>query len=206
MAPQTAGIILAGGRSRRLGRDKASEVLLGRTLLQRALDHLDGIVDELLIVKARGQELPSIEARAPVQVVEDAYPGTGPLGGIYTGLVAMQAPVAIAVACDMPVLQPPLLRELLRLLPGHDLVATIKEALPEPLCAAYSKSCIETIRAKLEAADYKASGYFDEVKSLLIGPEVWRDFDPDGLSFLNVNREEDLDRVRHILEAQDTQR
>jgi molybdopterin-guanine dinucleotide biosynthesis protein A len=201
MTAQTAGIILAGGRSTRLGRDKASEILLERSLLQRAVDHLDGVVDEIVVVKARGQELPATVATTLLRVVEDAYPGTGPLGGIYTGLVAMEAPVAVAVACDMPVLQPALLAELLRMLPGHDLVAPVKEALPEPLCTAYAKSCIDTIRARLEAGDYKASGYFDEVDALLVEPDVWQEFDPHGLSFLNVNREEDLDRVRHVLES-----
>ena len=80
-------------------------------------------------------------------------------------------------------------------------MAPVKEALPEPLCTAYARSCIEVIRARLEAGDYKASGYFGDVDALLVEPEVWQDFDPHGLSFLNVNREEDLDRVRHVLES-----
>jgi molybdopterin-guanine dinucleotide biosynthesis protein A len=201
MAPQTAGIVLAGGKSTRLGRDKASEILLDRSLLQRAIDCLDGVVDEIIVVKARQQSLPATISNTLVQVVEDAYPGTGPLGGIYTGLIAAEAPAAVAVACDMPLLQPALLAELLRLLPGHDLVAPIKEALPEPLCAAYAKSCIDPVRRKLEAGEYKASAYFDEVDALLLEPRVWQQFDPNGLSFLNVNREEDLDRVRHVLQS-----
>ena len=204
MAPDTAGIILAGGKSTRLGRDKASEILLERSLLQRVVDHLDGVVGEIVVVKAPDQSLPATVSATPVRVVEDAYPGTGPLGGIYTGLISTEAPAAIAVACDMPVLQPALLQELLRLLPGYDLVAPIKESLPEPLCTAYAKSCIDIIRAKLEAGEYKASGYFDDVNALLLEPEVWQRFDPDGLSFLNINREDELDRVRHILLSLET--
>ena len=204
MAPDTAGIILAGGQSTRLGRDKASEILLERSLLQRVVDHLDGVVDEIVVVKAPDQSLPATVSTTPARVVEDAYPGTGPLGGIYTGLISTEAPAAIAVACDMPVLQPALLQELLRLLPGHNLVAPIKESLPEPLCTAYAKSCIDIIQAKLEAGEYKASGYFDDVNALLLEPEVWQRFDPDGLSFLNINREDELDRVRHILLSLET--
>jgi len=204
MAPDTAGIILAGGQSTRLGRDKASEILLERSLLQRVVDHLDGVVDEIVVVKAPDQSLPATVSTTPARVVEDAYPGTGPLGGIYTGLISTEAPAAIAVACDMPVLQPALLQELLRLLPGYDLVAPIKESLPEPLCTTYAKSCIDIIRAKLEAGEYKASGYFDDVNALLLEPEVWQRFDPDGLSFLNINREDELDRVRHILLSLET--
>jgi molybdopterin-guanine dinucleotide biosynthesis protein A len=202
MAPDTAGIILAGGKSTRLGRDKASEILLERSLLQHVVDHLDGVLDEIVVVKAPGQDLPATVSTTPLRVVEDAFPGTGPLGGIYTGLIATEASACIAVACDMPVLQPALLLELLRLLPGYDLVAPIKESLPEPLCTAYAKSCIDTVRTKLEAGDYKASGYFDEVNALLLEPETWQRFDPHGLSFLNINREDELDRVRHVLESQ----
>ena len=204
MAPNTAGIVLAGGRSTRLGRDKASEILLERSLLQRVVERLDGLVDEIVVVKAEGQELPATVTNTPVRVVEDAYPGTGPLGGIYTGLVATEASAVVAVACDMPLLKPELLRELLRLLPGHDLVAPIKEALPEPLCTAYAKTCVEVIRRKLEAGEYKASGYFDEVNALLLEPDTWQEFDPQGLSFLNINREDDLHRVRHVLETLQT--
>jgi molybdopterin-guanine dinucleotide biosynthesis protein A len=199
MAPESAGIILAGGKSTRLGRDKASEILLERSLLQRVVDRLDSVVDEIVVVKAPGQDLPATVSTTPVRVVEDAYPGTGPLGGVYTGLISMEAPSAVAVACDMPVLQPALLRELLRLLPGHDLVAPIKESLPEPLCTAYATSCTDTIRRKLDAGEYKASGYFDEVDALLLESEAWQQFDPDGLSFLNINHEDELDRVRHVL-------
>ena len=201
MAGNTAGIVLAGGRSTRLGRDKASEILLERSLLQRVVERLDGLVDEIVVVKAQGQELPATVTGTPVRVVEDTYPGTGPLGGIYTGLVATEATATIAVACDMPLLQRELLSELLRLLPGHDLVAPIKESLPEPLCTAYAKSCVEVIRRKLEAGEYKASGYFDEVNAMLLEPEAWQEFDPQGLSFLNINREDDLHRVRHVLET-----
>jgi molybdopterin-guanine dinucleotide biosynthesis protein A len=203
MVPNTAGIILAGGKSTRLGRDKASEILLERSLLQRVVDHLDGVVDEIVVVKAPGQDLPATVSTSPVRVVEDAYPGTGPLGGVYTGLISTEAPAAIAVACDMPTLQPALLRELLRLLSGHDLVAPVKESLPEPLCTAYAKSCVDIIKAKLDAGEYKASGYFDEVDALLLEPEVWQRFDPDGLSFLNINLEDDLHRVRHVLLSQE---
>jgi molybdopterin-guanine dinucleotide biosynthesis protein A len=90
---------------------------------------------------------------------------------------------------------------LLRLLQDHDLVAPIKEALPEPLCTAYAKTCVDVIRRRLEAGEYKASGYFDEVDALLVEPEAWQEFDAQGLSFLNINREDDLHRVRHVLET-----
>ncbi|HWO71974.1 MAG TPA: molybdenum cofactor guanylyltransferase [Dehalococcoidia bacterium] len=198
---RAAAIVLAGGRSTRLGRDKASEVLLGRTLLQRVLDRLDGLVDEWLIVKAVGQRLPPVVTTPAAKVIEDAYPGSGPLGGLYSGLAAMRAPFAIAVACDMPLLQPRLIAELLRLAPGHGAVVPLHDGLPEPLCAVYSRDCAAIIRAHLEAGRLKLTGFLDEIDTLYVKPDVWREFDPEGLSFLNVNREADLARAARVLAA-----
>lgn len=198
--PSGAAIVLAGGRSTRLGRDKAGELLLGRSLLQRVLDRLAGLVDEYVVVRAPGQTLPPIQAPAPLSVVEDAYPNAGPLGGLYTGLASMRAPRAVAVGCDMPLLQPALLSELLRLAPGRDAVVPLN-GLPEPLCAAYAASCLPAIREKLDRGSLKMTGFYDDVDVLYVEPGVWHRFDPEGLSFLNVNRDEDLLRVRELLEA-----
>lgn len=200
---QAAAIILAGGRSTRLGRDKASEVLLGRTLLQRAADCFRGLVDEYVIVSAREQRLPEVEAQGLLQTVEDIYPETGPLGGIITGIGAMESPFGLVVACDMPLLQPALLSELLRLAPGHDLVTPLHDGLPEPLCAVYTKACLEPIRSRLENGAYKVSGFYSDVHALYVSEEQWRAFDPAGLSFLNLNREEDIERAKGLLEAEE---
>jgi len=193
-----AAVILAGGLSTRLGRDKASELLLGRSLLQRVIDRLEGLVSEYVVVTAAGQTLPPIAATAPLRPVEDAYPGVGPLGGIYTGLSMMNTRRAVTVACDMPLLQPALLAELLRLAPGHDAVVP-HNGLPEPLCAVYAQSCLPAIEQRINAAAYKVTGFFDSIDVLYLQPEDWRRFDPDGLSFLNVNREEDLRRAEALL-------
>ena len=194
----SAAIILAGGHSSRLGRDKASELLLGRSLLQHVVDRLQGVVDEYVIVRAAGQALPQIETGATVDIVEDAYPQIGPRGGVYTGLHALQAPHAITLACDMPLLQPALLAELLRVAPGHDAVVPLNR-LPEPLCAVYAASCLPAIEQCIEAGSYKLTGFLEAVDVLYLNPESWRSFDPEGVSFLNVNREADLRRAETLL-------
>jgi len=199
--PKAAAIVLAGGKSTRLGRDKASELLLGRPLLQHVLDRLAGLVDERVVVSAVGQRLPALDT-PDLKVVEDIYPETGPLGGIYTGLTAIDAPYAIAVACDMPLLQPTLVAELLRRAPGRDLVVPVSEEFPQPLCAVYSKACVEPFRRQLEAGEYKITAAFGFLRPLYLRPADWRPFDPEGLSFQNLNREEDLRRVTALLEAE----
>jgi molybdopterin-guanine dinucleotide biosynthesis protein A len=197
-------IILAGGKSTRLGRDKASEVLGGRTLLQRAVDACVGVASRYVIVKARAQALPALSVSAPVDRVEDAYPETGPLGGIYTGLTALvaaaEAGPALVLACDLPLLQPALLRALLRLAPGQDAVVPVRDGLPEPLCGVYSTRCTEAAKRLLDAGAYRVAGLVDAVEARYVQEEEWRQWDAEGLSFLNVNREEDLARARALLE------
>lgn len=197
-----AAIILAGGKSTRLGRDKASELLLGRPLLQRVIDRLAGLVDEYVIVSAVGQELPQVVVPVAPSVVEDIYPETGPLGGIYTGLKAARAPVGLAVACDMPLLQRPLVAELLRLAPEYDVVLPVADDFPQTLCAVYAKACLEPMRRQIEAGKYRITGFFADVRTRLLGPEEWRDLDPGGLSFQNLNREDDLKRAAEILRSE----
>ena len=202
-------IVLAGGKSTRFGRDKASSVIDGTTLLQRAVDAVAGIATSIVIVKAGGQHLPETRSTAPMSTVEDVYANAGPLGGIYTGLLALtasrqpRAPVeplpALVVACDMPLLQPALLRELLRLVAGHQAAVPVRDGLPEPLCAVYTTACAEPARRLLEGHDYKLAGLLGHVDTLLVPEEGWRALDPEGLSFLNVNRETDLERAKALI-------
>jgi molybdopterin-guanine dinucleotide biosynthesis protein A len=199
--PAGAALILAGGRSTRLGRDKASEPLLGKPLLQHAIDRFDGLVDEYVIVRAAGQALPAVSAPRGPLVVEDVFPAVGPLGGIYSGLLAAASPLGVAVACDMPLLQRELLAELLRLALEFDAVVPVTEDFPQPLCAAYRKACLEPMRDRIEAGDYKITSFFSRVRLRYLRPEEWRRFDPEGLSFQNVNREEDLARAADLLRA-----
>jgi molybdopterin-guanine dinucleotide biosynthesis protein A len=192
-------------------------VLAGRTLLQRAIDATNELAERYVIVTAKGQQVPAAETSVSVRGVEDVYAETGPLGGIYSGLVAIadgadtpplrergggrgEGSHALVVACDMPLLQPALLRELLRLAPGHDAVVPTRDGLPEPLCAVYSTACIEPARLLLERGVYKVAGILDGVDALLVPEAQWRPFDPEGLSFLNVNREADLEQAKALIE------
>lgn len=200
-APTYAAIVLAGGRSTRFGRDKASEPLLGKPLLQHVVDRVAPLVSELIIVRAPGQALPPIEASIPVTIVDDAYPGTGPLGGIYTGLEAASADRCIAVACDMPLLSGPLLRELLLRSTGCDVVMPVIE-YPEPLHAVYGRICLEPMRARLDAGQLKITGFLGAVNVCYMREPECRALDPDLRSFINANTEEDLARAEVLLRSE----
>lgn len=190
------GIILAGGLSRRLGRDKAVEPIDGQPLVGRVMDALSGIADELVVVvntPQRGRELP---LRDSAVVAVDIYPNAGSLGGIFTGLSSASNQWGIVVACDMPFLNLDLLSYLLSFRESHDAVVPVLDGRPEPTHAAYSKVCLSAIEARLEADDLKIARFFDDVRVKYVSQRRVEEIDPRRRSFFNVNTEEDLARAR----------
>ena len=196
---KVTGMILAGGGSTRLGRDKASERVNGRPLVQWVADRLALLADEILVVKATGQRLPPIEVGKPVRVIEDALPGRGPLGGIYSGLQSASHELSIAVGCDMPLLSVPLLRELCLLAEGYDVVMPTRAGRPQPLHAVYRRSCVQPIEHELEAGNLKVISFLHAVRVRYVGEEIWARQDPEGVSFFNMNTQEDLRRAAQLL-------
>ena len=190
------GIILAGGLSRRLGRDKAVEPIDGQPLVGRVMDALSGIADELVVVvntPQRGRELP---LRDSAVVAVDIYPNAGSLGGIFTGLSSASNQWGIVVACDMPFLNLDLLSYLLSFRESHDAVVPVLDGRPEPTHAAYSKVCLSAIEARLDADDLKIARFFDDVRVKYVSQRRVEEIDPRRRSFFNVNTEEDLARAR----------
>lgn len=189
------GIILAGGLSRRLGRDKAVEPINGQPLIGRVMDALSRIADELVVVvntPQRGRELPLPDS---VVVAVDIYPNAGSLGGIFTGLSAASNQWGIVAACDMPFLNLDLFSHLLSFRESHDAVVPVLNHRPEPTHAAYSKVCLSAIETRLEAGDLKIARFFDDVRVKYVSQREVEEIDPGRLSFFNVNTEEDLTRA-----------
>jgi molybdopterin-guanine dinucleotide biosynthesis protein A len=193
-----SGIVLAGGMSRRLGRDKALEPLGGEPLIRRVIGRLSQVSGETVVVVAdmeRGAALPLPDsARAAV----DIYPGKGSLGGIFSGLSHVSGDAngwGVVVACDMPFLNLDLFRHMLSLRGGYDAVVPVIEDRPEPTHAVYSNRCLPYIEKRLQADDLKISKFFDEVRVRYVTEEEVAAFDPEFLSFFNINTQEDLDRA-----------
>lgn len=195
------GVVLAGGQSRRLGRDKAVEPFQGQPLIRRVLDRVAQVAQELVVVvadPARGQALPleiGMESEAAHRVALDRYPGAGSLGGIFSGLWAAQHPWALVVSCDMPFLNPALLRHMVALRPDADAVVPVVDGRPEPTHALYSKACLPHMEARLQAKELKISGFFDQVRVRYLEEGDILQLDPELLSFFNVNTPEDLQRA-----------
>lgn len=187
------GVVLAGGKSTRLGRDKALlRVDAGPTLIGLAVERLRELVAEVVVVADEHERLGQLAAR----MVPDVYPGRGVLGGIYSGLVAARHQHVLVVGCDMPFLSPRLLSYLLALPRDYDLLLPRHGAgLLEPLHAVYSRTCREVIQRQLLARRYSAIGYLDEVRVRYVEEAELRQVDPELRSFFNVNTAEDLRRA-----------
>ena len=194
-----SGIVLAGGMSRRLGRDKAVEPVGGEPLIRRVIGRLATVTDQTVVVVGdaeRGSELPLPES---AKIAVDLYPGAGSLGGIFTGLSATSANWGMVVACDMPFLNLDLLERLLEMRNGSDAVVPMLDGRPEPTHAIYSRECIPHIEPLLKANELKIAGFFDRVRVKYVGEAQIESSDPDHLSFFNVNTESDLVRALAVV-------
>lgn len=185
-------IVLAGGRSRRLGLDKALLRLDDERLLETTVTKVATLSDEVIV--AGGPFLYRLGARA----VTDVYPGCGPLGGIHAGLAAASNFYSLVVACDMPFLNPELLRYMVELAQGRDVVIPRWDDKLEPLHAVYSKNCLGPIERLIEQDDFKIIDFFPEVQVCYVEREEIERFDPKHLSFFNINTVEDLEQARKV--------
>jgi molybdopterin-guanine dinucleotide biosynthesis protein A len=188
------GAVLAGGRSTRLGRDKALLTLHGEPLLARTVRLLRAVCDEVLVVGP-----PERAAVVPdTRVLPDERPGSGPLGGIATALRAMAGDRLLAVATDMPLLRPALLHYLLTASHGFDVTVPRVEGRTHQLCAVYSRACLPLIDAQLARGDFKIDRFFTQVRLRIVDEAELRPYDPELLSFRNVNTEADWQAVQAL--------
>jgi|SRR5579871_912085 len=189
MATTTGAIVLAGGRSERMGQDKALLRLEERTLLQTVVAALRPFADRIVVVAQEPEPylLPDVEG------VADLYPGQGPVGGILTGLTALGVGAHLVVACDMPALQPGILR-LLRdsATPEWDAVVPERDGRPEPLCAVYRDTAAPALQSFLATGRRAAFEALKMLRVYYLHEETLRGVDPDLLTFTNLNTPHDL--------------
>jgi molybdopterin-guanine dinucleotide biosynthesis protein A len=189
-----SGIVLAGGQSSRLGTDKAFVNVNGQPLIEHIVAKLTRLSDDVIIVTNSPQKYGHLETK----LVGDIYPGRGALGGIYSGLRAATNAYGLVVACDMPFLDLNLLRYMILLARGHDVVIPRIGELTEPLHAIYSKNCLEPIDRLLAQGGLKIIDFFPEVRVRYIEEGEVDIFDPQHLSFFNINTPSDLEKMRKL--------
>ncbi len=197
MEIDVTGVLLAGGKSRRMGEDKRYLVVGKQTLLQRGLGMLRSIFQDVLVVIAQDSPPLDIDGR----VVRDLVPDCGSLGGLYTGLIQAATPYIFVVACDMPFLDPAVISQFTSRRVTADIVMAKLAARLHPMHALYGKTCLLVVEQMLRARQLKIQEmvsdaslrvrYVTEVDLLTI--------DPSGRSFQNVNTPADLEVARSLL-------
>ena len=192
--------ILAGGLARRMGgADKSSLPVGGERILDRQLSALRAITDSILVVGGAQGRFEALGLRT----VPDAVPAGGALAGIYSAIIASPHAWTLVVACDMPFLSAPLLRELAaRRSPLIDVVMPRTLDGLQPLCALYSERCASALRARLERGLLRASEVVENVRVEELGPDEIAAYDPDGLMFVNVNTPHDYERAKEVVDRE----
>ena len=197
-------IVLAGGKGLRLGRAKVLEIVGNRSLLQWVISSLSFLNGDIIIVTATEQSLPKlVDHPKKLTIVADTYPGKGPLGGIYTGLAASDSFYNLVVACDMPFLNRALLSYLMQLSVNYDLVIPRLGNMVEPLHAVYSKGCLAAIEWLLNRGELRITELLNLVRVGYVEAEEINRFDPNHLSFFNINTKADLERARGLIKSND---
>jgi len=198
-----SAIILAGGESRRMGANKALLSLDGQPLIARTAASLRLLADELIVVTNTPETYQFLVTDYHATLTPDAFPTRSALVGLYSGLRAARGDLALAVACDMPFLNSALLGFMLSLAQtGCDVVAPQVDNQWEPLHAVYRPaSCIPAVERHLRTGDRRMISFYPEVQVRLVTAAEVAEFDPEHLSFVNVNTPEEWEQWRMFLNA-----
>jgi molybdenum cofactor guanylyltransferase len=180
--------VQAGGKSSRMGTDKAFVPFQGRPMIEVVLERVAGLGDELILIAND----PVAYSYLGLPTYSDVYPDCGPLGGIYTAIYHATHPDTLVVACDMPWLNRPLLEYMASLRETADIIVPRWDKFPEPLHAIYGKACLSPMAEKIEAGQLKITGFFGRVRVRFVERGEIERFDPAGRSFANVNTPDDL--------------
>lgn len=182
-------VVLAGGRSARMGTDKALMDFCGRRMIDHVVERLGALTDRVVVMTKRRDDLGPL----PAIVLEDEEPFLGPLPALIAGLRATGEVRNVVVACDMPFVNADLLRGLAGSL-EDDIDAVVPTTVDgaQPLHAAYGDCAIENLLSAMAAGERSLKGSLARLRIRWFPEEEWRPIDPDGRSFLNVNTPEEL--------------
>lgn len=185
---ELTGIILAGGKSSRMGYDKGLAIVNGKKMIEKVYEALSQVVDKVIII-ANSDSYDYLN----LPVYEDIYKEIGPVAGIYTGLSHSTTEKNIIVACDMPFVSPQLLSNILDHIGNNQIVVpTVNDHL-EPLCGFYKKEILEELKEIIEMEVYpvhRVIEFFDHL-ALKINEEEMN----ASTVFTNINKPEDIEQI-----------
>ena len=180
-----------------MGEDKALKPFLGRPLIQRVIDRLSPLADEVIVTTNRPEEYQFLCLR----LCSDLKPGRGALGGLYTAIASAKHPFVAVVACDMPFASPKLLEAASRIMVQEeaDVVIAKSEEGYEPIHAVYRRAtCLPAIEAAIDADQWKVIAWFPQVKVRVLTSAELKQFDPEGLAFWNVNTPDEFIQAEQL--------
>lgn len=185
---EVAAVILAGGESQRMGTNKALLEIAGQPLIARTAARVHTLCAEIIVVTNTPEVYRFLASEFGARLVADAYPARGSLVGLYSGLRAAQSPLAVALACDMPLLNLGLLRAMIGLAAGYDAVVPRIDGQAEPLHAIYRPAvCAPAILRHLELGNRRMISFLPDVQVHFLDAADVEAHDPRRLSFMNVN-------------------
>ena len=199
---EATAIVLCGGRTSRYGGEKAHALVGGRRVIDRVLGVAGQVCGQVVAVTSAGKG--DLLLPEGVLVVADAFPGTGPLGAICTGLRHAAFDLAVVAGCDLPFLNARLLRFLLGRADGFDaVVPRLADGRAQPLHAVYRRACLGEMERQLTAGRLSIWRVLKELTSCYVGEEECRALDNGLLSFFNLNTPDDLARANRLAAGQD---
>ena len=189
------GIILAGGKSSRFGSNKALAKFNGTPLIERVTGVLGRIFKNLMIITNSPLEYSYLK----IPLYQDLVKGLGPVGGIYTGLDALDEGWAFFCACDMPFINEGLVRYLAGAKDGFDAVVPRVDWKIEPLHALYSKNCLPAMKELINKKEYQTIKAFEDINVRYVEEEEIKTYDPQEKAFLNVNKQNELETIMKMV-------
>jgi molybdopterin-guanine dinucleotide biosynthesis protein A len=178
--------IQAGGNSRRMGEDKGLKLFLGRPLIQRVVERVSPVGDEILVTTNRPGDYEFLSLR----LVQDLIPDCGALGGLHTALASASNPIVAVVACDMPFASAALLTAAVSLLVREEADVVVPRSIEglEPMHAVYRRTtCLPFVLAAIQVGQLKLIDWFSSVRVRELSLQETAAIEPSGLVFMNVN-------------------
>jgi len=187
-----SGVILAGGKSSRYGKNKALVNINGIPLIKRVLRVMESLFPSIVVIT----NTPDDYVFLNLPMFEDKIKGLGPLGGIFTGLNVIPKNAGFFVACDMPFLNSGLIRYLASVRQGFDVVVPTFSGKFEALHALYTQNCLPAIEQLIHDGVYQTIQLFQSVSVRYVEEHEMRRFDPELKSFSNINKPEELRKMK----------
>ncbi len=197
---QATGVILAGGKSKRMGSDKAFLEVGEAAMIKQVASELRKVFNEVLIAggtRENGEQL-------GLHVIPDRIPGRGPLSGIHAALLEASNPKCLVTACDMPFVTAALAHFMINQADGYDVAVPTHGIHMQPLFAVYDRNCVNPIEQALLNNRRKVAAFYPQVRVNYVNEKYLRAIADIDLAFFNVNTPDDLEKARAMAVRDET--